>query len=314
MVVSSSLCHLCMPIVFSGICIHTRSQEFQAITSMLKLSIGRKMQRSIMDIWRRRPPNKSVLQGIESAFEQYIMIRSLTLIAVQHVTLMSQVVIFSGNSFFFQAVTWAFSLFKEASKLIKPGHVDEMRMRKEKTFQRLRKRWKRIFWSAWENIFHGCVQLWIVIERIMHLSSFLQNISLLPPSINSITKFYKFKEWKTLNSAFVQYWNHCYISAHYIAEIEKMSSGMIGVGRAGIPQGHRTPHVVITCREKIFIYIKSHHLYWAMLIWLLGYRIAKHECMKTDKITGRVNSKTGFHVACMAPPPANANGLRDDLP
>ena len=105
MVVSSSLCHLCMPIVFSGICIHTRSQEFQAITSMLKLSIGRKMQRSIMDIWRRRPPNKSVLQGIESAFEQYIMIRSLTLIAVQHVTLMSQVVIFSGNSFFFQAVT-----------------------------------------------------------------------------------------------------------------------------------------------------------------------------------------------------------------
>ena len=88
-----------------------------------------------------------------------------------------------------------------------------------------------------------------------------------------------------------------------------MSSGMIGVGRAGIPQGHRTPHVVITCREKILISIKSHHLYWAMLIWLLGYRIAKHECMKTDKITGRFNSKTGFHVACMAAPPANAKGL-----
>ena len=142
------------------------------------------------------------------------MIWSFTLIAVQHVTLMSQVVIFSGKSFFFQTVTWAFSLFKEASKLIKPGHVDEMRMRKEKTFQRLRKRWKRIFWSAWENIFHGCVQLWILIERIMHLSSFLQNISLLPPSINSITKFYKFKELKTLNSSFVQYWNHCNALLH----------------------------------------------------------------------------------------------------
>ena len=35
--------------------------------------------------------------------------------------------------------------------------------------------------------------------------------------------------------------------------------------------------------------------------------------MKTDKITGRFNSKTGFHVACMAPPPAKANGFTSIL-